>query len=63
MLSHSVYVTWVYQRPYSAPANHLYAPADYDLIWRLDADATIDEPIKQNFLRDMWAKDKKFAYL
>jgi len=36
---------------------------DYDLIWRLDADATIDEPIKQNFLRDMRGKHKKFAYL
>jgi len=36
---------------------------DYDLVWRLDADATVDEPIKKNFLRDMWSKDKKFAYL
>lgn len=35
------------------------------MIWRLDADATIDKPMKKednNFLREMWGKKKKFGY-
>lgn len=38
---------------------------EFDLIWRLDADATVDEPIHPgsfNFLREMWSKKKQFAY-